>query len=237
MSWTKDRVCLIVLSLFSLATAFGQVPKSSVAPKKNAPLKTPSEPALPGVVSGRVFAITAGGDLKPARLARVYLFHLSKYTTDGPIPVAEDEYKNSAAMEWLKENLTAAQERLKLQKERTKAAEESLRSTKAGLPTQSRSEVSECLEDLQTYDLAVMGTLKWGEENQKESDIWITNADEEGVFKITDVPHGTYILLARGRAGFNEAFWKVGVGNLAVESGMETTVKLSDPEKACLALN
>src|ERR1019366_8109322 len=36
-----------------------------------------SPPAKTGVVSGSVFLITKGGDLKPARMAQVYLLYIS----------------------------------------------------------------------------------------------------------------------------------------------------------------
>ena len=35
----------------------------------------PEQPATPGVLSGRVFVITKMGDIKPARMAHVYLIH------------------------------------------------------------------------------------------------------------------------------------------------------------------
>jgi hypothetical protein len=40
-------------------------------------------PANGGVVSGRVFAITNGGDLKPARLAEIHLFYAHRPTSCG----------------------------------------------------------------------------------------------------------------------------------------------------------
>src|SRR5690349_21294740 len=45
----------------------------------------------------------------------------------------------------------------------------------------------------------------------------VTHADEEGKFKITGVHPGVYDVLARGRAGFNEAFWHAD----DVESGLQ----------------
>jgi hypothetical protein len=50
----------------------------------------------PGIVSGRIFLITKGGDIKPARLASVYL-------------VSWDGAKNSAAQRWDDEYLRASQ--------------------------------------------------------------------------------------------------------------------------------
>ncbi len=63
--------------------AFGQASENSKPPMtpKNAAKSTtgpsPRTSARPGVVSGKVFAITAGGDIKPARLATVFLIYSS----------------------------------------------------------------------------------------------------------------------------------------------------------------
>jgi hypothetical protein len=58
-------------------------------------------------------------------------------------------------------------------------------------------------------------------------------ADEEGQLRIVVPRSGKYLLIVRGRAGFNEAFWKADV---TVESGAETVVKLGHPEKACVVM-
>jgi hypothetical protein len=54
-----------LLVLLTLATAAG------AQQQKSPPVKA-------GVVSGSVFAITKGGDLKPARMAKIYLFYASQ---------------------------------------------------------------------------------------------------------------------------------------------------------------
>jgi hypothetical protein len=42
------------------------------------------------------------------------------------------------------------------------------------------------------------------------------------------------MIVASGRAGFNDARWKE--GSVEVKSGSETTIKLASPDKACLDL-
>jgi Polysaccharide lyase family 4, domain II len=90
-----------------------------------------------------------------------------------------------------------------------------------------------CLRGLLSYEKAVFETLNWGMEQNKTNQFWSSDADEEGNFKITDVRPGEYVVVARGRAGFNDAFWQK---DITVKSGMETAFKLSKPEKACLVI-
>jgi hypothetical protein len=90
-----------------------------------------------------------------------------------------------------------------------------------------------CRQELLTYEKAVSEALKWVNDQDKASQVVFDNADEEGNFKIA-VPHpGIYTLLVRGRAGFNEAFWQ---DDVKVNSGVETTIKLSAPTKSCLLI-
>jgi len=54
--------------------------RASQGLQERARASTRAKPQPPvGIVSGRVFAITKGGDLKPARMAFVYLFHHEPY--------------------------------------------------------------------------------------------------------------------------------------------------------------
>jgi hypothetical protein len=53
---------------------------AGVAQQKPSPKTT----GKPGVVSGRVFAITKSGDLKPARMAHVYLLYWHRTTKSDP---------------------------------------------------------------------------------------------------------------------------------------------------------
>ena len=61
-------MCVVVLTCMAQSTAPKPLPPSTSA---SAP--RPPAAAKPGVISGRLFAITAGGDIKPARFAQVYL--------------------------------------------------------------------------------------------------------------------------------------------------------------------
>lgn len=72
-----DRI-LIAISFIGLSCAGANA--QTTTPSKatiSAPKPAPASTRKPGTVSGRVFAITAGGDIKPARLARVYLIYSS----------------------------------------------------------------------------------------------------------------------------------------------------------------
>ena len=60
----------------------------------------------PGVISGHVFAITAGGDIKPARLAKAYLLYSS------------DESRTAATTEWYLQLSIAFGENIALNKSR-----------------------------------------------------------------------------------------------------------------------
>ena len=64
----------------------------------------PAAKPKPGVVSGRIFEITKGGDIKPGRLAEVYL-------------VSWDGVESSAAQRWHNEYLKARQEYINKLKE------------------------------------------------------------------------------------------------------------------------
>ncbi|MGB7553899.1 MAG: carboxypeptidase-like regulatory domain-containing protein [Candidatus Korobacteraceae bacterium] len=174
-------------------------------------------PAKAGVVSGSVFAITKGGDLKPARMADVYLLY--KYRSVKWANSHPEDYEGSTDHAW-------ADNYIKTLHEHTKelAAEGMAWSDKLA-----------CLKSLQVYHDALSQTRDWASANHKGWQILTTQADENGVFKIA-VPHpGTYTILASGHAGFNDAFWydmmELGV---VVNPGATTTVKLSSPAAACV---
>jgi hypothetical protein len=167
----------------------------------------------PGVLSGRVFAITKGGDVKPGRMARVYLFYLYRSVKYAE---AHKEDENSAGMAWLEANNKA------MEKYNQTSVHEGA----------NWSEARACSEALRAHSNALMDTLKWAEKEKKSWQMILDDADEEGNFAIKASRPGKYILVVRGRAGFNEAFWVS--DNITIASGVETTVKLSSPEQACL---
>ena len=157
------------------------------AQQKAVAAKTPS--TKPGVVSGRVFLITGSGDLKPARLAKLYLIY-SPRPIDGVTNQVADK---SAGLAWAKA--------------RTKAATDSLEEYKRD--GADWNDAVSCRHDMLHEDAAIVEILQWGRDQKKSNQIYPADADEEGNFKINNVsPAGGYFLVARGRAGFNDALWE-----------------------------
>jgi hypothetical protein len=173
-----------------------------------------SPPARAGVVSGRIFAVTKGGDLKPARMATVVLLYV--YRSEKAAN-ANPEELDSAGMAWLDSRLHAMKELT-----RTLAAEGA-----------NWSDSLVCHKRLLTYNDALSATLSWAREKHKAWQILSTDADEDGMFKVA-VPHqGKYTIVAIGQAGFNDAVWEA--KDVRVNPGMTTAVKLSSPAESCLA--
>lgn len=170
----------------------------------------------PGILAGRVFAITRSGDIKPARIADVYAFYIYRsvaFANKNP----SDE--NSAGMTWMKQRLKAMEE---LSKDLGGSAD--------------FSESVNCLKELQTYSDAIVETLKWADAEKKAWQVISAQTDEEGNFRVS-IPHpGKYLVLVRGRAGLNEAVWQSGVEGVIIAHGQDTNVKLASPEKSCLDL-
>lgn len=176
--------------------------------------KSPSAKA--GVVSGSVFAITKGGDLKPARMATVTLLYLYRSVK---VANANPADADSAGRAWLDNHNNIMEEYLKV----AGSAEGMAWSDKLA-----------CLKHLQTYHDALSQTRDWASAKHKDWQILTTEADENGMFKIT-VPHpGIYTILASGRAGFNDAFWYDNLKDIVVSPGATTAVKLSSIAEACL---
>ena len=82
-------------------------------------------PPKAGAVSGRVFAITEAGNIKPARMAKVYLFISDR----GSKPTGEGkEEENTAGLAWLAEQTKALRERVKALAEETEEINNKMRS-------------------------------------------------------------------------------------------------------------
>jgi hypothetical protein len=92
-----------------------------------------------------------------------------------------------------------------------------------------------CMKDLATFHPAMFKAIDWAEAHGKQSQIVKTQSDEEGSFSAS-LPPGKYSVYVRGRAGFNEALWDLGVENVDIHSGPHTEIKLSSPEKSCVDL-
>jgi hypothetical protein len=92
------------------------------------------------------------------------------------------------------------------------------------------SESAECLRVLDLVDRVLSDTLRWAEEKKQAGQIVSTVADEKGNFKLSGVPAGFYLVVVRGRAGDDDAYWSA---DLVVEPGGAATLQLSTPEKSC----
>ena len=89
-----------------------------------------------------------------------------------------------------------------------------------------------CRRQFFAYAKAQHDTIDWGEAPEHTNDIIAVQAVEEGAFKVTVPRAGHYALVVVGRAGMNKAVWLV--NDVEVRPGVEVTLKMSSPEKACL---
>lgn len=180
-----------------------------------------------GVVSGHIFAITKSGDLKPARMAKVYLlwcYPSLKIALELEKKGTKDE---SATLIYMQASHKGMEDNLE-QRKRDAGAKNYW------------SDSFSCRKDLLVEDAAIFATMQWCSDNKKADQMPMTDADEEGYFRIMNVRPGVYRLVARGQAGFNDAFWSVGFGeqdDITVSPGKETSLKLASPEKACLTID
>lgn len=224
------RRLLGIAALMTVATASAQqtASKSSVTGAPIASIK-------PGTVSGRVFAITGGGDLKPARLAKVTLIlYFSRDVADSGKErqsagkpngfqspqewLAEKQRKNWAGEVWSDKRVQALTEfNQRFMTEGT-----------------NWSPSLACREELLSWDKALSQTRQWALDEKKTSQIVSTEADEEGKFSAT-VPPGVYSVLVRGRAGFYEAAWLD--EGISVNAGTEIAIKLPAPQKSCQSVD
>lgn len=177
---------------------------------QHAPTKTAAP--MRGTLSGRVFAITQGGDLKPARMADVYILFLEGVTRDGrSVDVGETA------------DLVFMGAHNDLQEQYIKEFE----------ANPQWSEKMACIKDLATFRPAMIRTMEWAEAKNKPSQIVKAQSDEDGNFSAS-LPPGKYHVLVRGRAGFNEGLWDSGLEHVEIHPGSHTEIKLSSPHTSCL---
>jgi hypothetical protein len=199
----------------------------------NAAQHQPKEAAgsVAGALSGRVFLVTQGGDIKPARFARVELLYAGSNSTKDPSPEAEQqrrlEVQNSVGGLFLKEFS-------KRQTEESERLNKNYDIVLHGGKSSTGPPALECLRRLGMYSEAVTEALKRApiEPAAKMAQVKSEAADEDGNFKIEASP-GFYVLLATGRAGLNEAVWMQQFQE--VKSGQDTAVKLTSPQVSCVA--
>lgn len=198
-------------------------------------------PVVPGVVSGRIFLITQGGDLKPARMAHVYLLWCFSSLEFAQEQERKGIHEDSADLVFIRA-FNEAVEKDSTKRESVRRLNEAAEKMgnvlgKQDRPWRKSSESIICTLDLIEFDTAIRTLTNWRISNGK-TQVLAGDADEDGYFKITGVPPGVYDLVARGRAGFNDAAWSVGLsfdstGKIIVPSGKELVLKLSSPVKAC----
>jgi hypothetical protein len=229
----KALVTIPLLLLWSLA-ALGQ---GTVATKKASPVhaKThPQPPLKPATVSGYVFAVTKGGDIKPARMASVYMFYSRPVETPASQLVDQSPDGMNAADVFAREVVKG--------EERGKAKVQ-------GKPYLRDSTICNTML-AEMYSGAIVATLDWG--NTHQTQVVFGDTDEEGKFEITfppdlkdatfeqGAPHdgvfapGVYHIVVNGAAGYNNAVWETDV---TVNPGDALKIKVSDPTKACVKLD
>jgi phosphopantetheinyl transferase (holo-ACP synthase) len=174
--------------------------------------QTKAAASTKGTLSGRVFAITNSGDLKPARMADVYILFSFNVTTEGKAIESSDIKADNI----FTEARLAAQE---LYLEQFKA-------------NYQWSDKEACMKDLETFRPSMIKAMEWAQDNKKQDQIVKTQTDEDGYFSVSLPARKKYHIYARGRAGFNEAYWDG--DRVTVQPSMHVAMKLSSPETSCL---
>lgn len=181
--------------------------------------KPRSNPQPLGSVHGRVFAITKGGDLKPARLAQVYLVFETRIVGHKVDPSAANE--ETASLVFLKEQT----EQLKL------GNNELLEKSRDGSISSEALQKLTCKSELLAVDKGIIAALGWTQAKPHQGQVLTTDTDEEGNFAFPKVRTGKYNVIARGRAGISDAYWKQDVW---VQPGEAVTVKVANVESSCV---
>lgn len=180
-------------------------PSKPAEKQPTAPTKT--RPPLPAGLTGKVFAITKGGDLKQARFAQV--FGLS-----GDSATAFNAYMQTIAM--------AVSQFTKLRDGR-----ETDDVISAG------AQVDSLIRALCTSIVGGPKDKALDLAKANPDQVVVSETDEEGFFKIGALKPGAYTVLVVGRACANDGFW---VENVALEAGKDSVLKMRSPALACLNL-
>jgi hypothetical protein len=186
----------------------GMLVTTPILAKQNETKRTASPPQKAsnpsfGVVMGRIFLITKGGDLKPARLAHGFLFF---ETGPGISAIEAAGGGDTPGLIYLKRYLEATED-----------------ANKSGASLRCRS-------DLLNVDKAALATLAWAQEHKLTAYVAFLDADEEGHFTVGKIRPGVYELVVRGQAGINDAYW---LQRVTVRPREKTEVKVSSVEAAC----
>ena len=239
---------MITLALFGLL--FGQAARGQASSQNKPPANT-------WVISGHVFAVTKAGDLKPARLASIYFLSgdvATQWYKELTVAIENHTRDLGDAQAFVKSALPDTDEDSSFltslprpQHDRLLAIFRDDTDAYLSLLTEisqlkkdlvevaasnhferySWNEDTMCAGSLLAYDLAFAATRKWRWEHRKWDALVSVKADEDGRFKIT-VPNGKFLIIARGRAGFNEAVWKF-------DGEPTPSLTLGEPVQACLS--
>jgi len=176
-------------------------------------------------ISGKVFAITKGGDFKPARLAAVYLIYHHSEADSQALANGQLATAGTVFDKWRCPPLIVNKGK---KTERTVTfcnpsyALMVAAYWASGQPAQNSPLC--CFKE---------GMAPVQGHNAPEQ-IQDATADEEGVFTITTNVPGHYLLVVEGRAGMNQAIW---LETLNVELGKQYNLKMSTPISADLDTN
>jgi len=184
----------------------------------------------PGIVSGRAFAITKAGDIKPARMADVFLFYMFGSVKEGSQAVL-----NTAGLAWQRNRIREMDKYTQELGDMNKRNEARNETGSDSENYETRSDSQTCRTEYIGYLSAASATLDWTTDKSKWWQVITAHADEEGTFRVTVHRSGTYIVVVQGRAGLNKAFWTAEL--VKVIPDMETVLKLSSPEIACLDID
>lgn len=166
----------------------------------------PQPPKVTTTLSGRVFVITVGGDLKPARMARVYI-------------LSGDSLANEEA-------ISGAAESARLHCEsahRLREAVDTGNDSSGFMAKDLRMELSayrDALARVEKFVAADVGT----------KNALAISADEDGRFSVSSLSSGSYRVVVFGQAGVNLGYWRE---RLRVNVGDHIELKMSEPDLAC----
>jgi len=208
---SKMRSAGIFMVLMVVALGFARnAPKQNIAPAKLAT----SKPLKAGALNGRVFGITNDGDLKPARLALLFLFLQFEAEKKAP--------EQSPALTYLSNYLREFE-----------AGNHEIESdsTLRSAPPEEYKRLL-CKRQLLSAHMALSDTLDFLKQHDQMALMREADADEEGNFQFANVAPGQYEVVALGRAGLNDAYWD---DNVTINQDETLTLKLSSPTTACVA--
>ena len=214
----------LCIGALNISLAQTNATKTKTNSTQRAPSQRPTQPPKPlppstATLTGKVFAITNGGDLKEARFAS-----LSLLTGD-----SATQFKS-----------TLLQVQAKVAAAEAKAQERPLAERNSGtLFDHDAIEFAEIRRKLtcansfeeiaqKVVDLAKQDVLT------KQDTLISAKTDEEGLFNVVGLKLGAYTVVAQGKAGANSAVWMEDV--VVLENGKNSPLKMHSPVLACSTL-